>query len=163
MSMGRSWYLYYTAGPRNGGQHYPHVLKGTYNLSSSSSLPSNISPGGASPWDTYTYLGQLSSQWGIDGSTIHFPDLGPYFLWSCLRSSELTHSSPNHQAICIAPLHTPSTLGKSSVISAPTRPWEKHGFPVNEGPHAMYHANKTYITYSASSCGTQYYSLRLLT
>ena len=27
----------------------------------------------------------------------------------------------------------------------------------------MYHANKTYITFSASFCGTQYYSLGLLT
>lgn len=111
----------------------------------------------SSPWDTFTYLGQLSDEWGIEGSTIHFASFGNPFIWSCRRSSELTLSLANYQAIRIAPLLTPSKLGPSNVISAPTRPWEKHGAPVNEEPHALCHANKTYISYSASPCGAQLY------
>ena len=58
---------------------------------------------------------------------------------------------------------SPQMIGRHSYISFPTHSWEKVGFPVNEGPHALYHKNKTFITYSASFCGTASYSLGLLT
>jgi GH43 family beta-xylosidase len=34
---------------------------------------------------------------------------------------------------------------------------------VNEAPAALYYSGKTYLTFSASSCWTNYYSLGLLT
>ncbi|KAL6716511.1 hypothetical protein ACLMJK_006078 [Lecanora helva] len=141
-----TWYLYYTAGPADGGHKTPHVLKG-----------------GSSPWDDYHYLAELTTTFGIDGSLIHFPDYGRYFIWSCLLEVGVPISVANHQAICIAPLLSPSTIGDRSIISTPTYHWELNGLPVNEGPHALYHANKTYITFSASLCATSYYSLGLLT
>ena len=119
--------------------------------------------GGATPWDKYEYLGQLSTDWGIDGSVIQFANWGEYFIWSCLLQPGEPQTTTNHQAICIAPLLTPSTLGPRRVISSPTFAWETFGAPVNEGPHALYHGNKTYITFSASLCSTAHYSLGLLT
>lgn len=156
------WFMYYSASPRGSLDHRPYVLKGTSDIQGQ--LPrTDICKGGATPWDDYSFLGQLSTSPGIDGSIIQFPNRGHYFIWSCMQLPHQPPSNENHQAICIAPLGSPSTIGRRSIISSPIRPWERHGSPVNEGPHPLYHANKTYITYSASSCGTQYYSLGLLT
>ena len=127
--------------------------------------PSNPTTGGATPWDTYTYLGQLSPAWSIDGSIIHFPIYGHYFIYSCLLfPTEPENPTTNYQNICIAPLTSVSTIGTSSIISSPTLDWEKHGAPINEGPHALYNnLSQVCITFSASGCGTQYYALGLLT
>ena len=67
--------------------------------------------GGAQPWDTYTYLSQLSPDWGIDGSIIDFPTHGHYFIWSWLLTPGQPETILNHQAICIASLLAPGTIG----------------------------------------------------
>lgn len=67
------------------------------------------------------------------------------------------------QSLCIAPLTSPGKIGTTKVLSQPTQSWEKNGSPVVEGPAAMYHGGKTYLTYSASYCWTAQYSLGLLT
>lgn len=141
-----TWHMYYTASPNNSSNQRPYVLKG-----------------GTTPWDDYTFLGQLSTDWGIDGSIIQFQNWGHHFIWSCIRDSGVPDSVKTFQSICIAPLTSPSTIGSNSVISSPTNNWERYGRPVDEGPQALYHANKTYMTFSASLCDTQYYSLGLLT
>ena len=111
--------------------------------------------GGADPFGTYTYHAQLTTTWGIDGSIVRFSTWGNYFVWSCM--------SNNLQSLCIAPLTAPGKLGATKVLSQPTQSWEKNGSPVMEGPAAMYHGGKTYLTYSASFCWTPNYSLGLLT
>ncbi|KAF2177435.1 glycoside hydrolase family 43 protein [Zopfia rhizophila CBS 207.26] len=137
--LGGIWYIYYSAGHSGdvAAQH-PHVLKG-----------------GTSPWDSYTYLAQLTTDWGIDGTILRFTSWGNFFVYSCFSGSL--------QSLCIAPLTSPGSIGASKVLSTPTNSWETAGSPVNEGPAAMYHGGKTFLSYSASYCGTASYALGLLT
>jgi GH43 family beta-xylosidase len=134
------WYIYYTAGTSAdlNGQRV-HVLIG-----------------GATPWDSYTYSNQLTSDWGIDGTILRFNDWGNYLAFSCFQSG-----SP--QSLCVAPLTSPTSIGAVHIISTPAAAWEIHGGTVNEAPAALYHGGKTYLTFSASSCWTNYYALGLLT
>ena len=112
--------------------------------------------GGATPWDTLTYYGQLTSQWGIDGIVQRFTTLGNYLAYTCYNSGSL-------QSLCIAPLTTPTSIGTTHIISTPSSSWKEHGGSVNDAPAALYHGGKTYLTFSASSCWTNCYALRLLT
>lgn len=111
-------------------------------------------PGGATPWDSWSYHAQLIDTWGIDGTVVRFTS-GNYFVYSCM--------SDDLQSLCIAPLTAPGTAGTIKVLSQPTESWETVGAPVQEGAAAMYHGGKTYITYSASYCWTSSYQLGLLT
>jgi GH43 family beta-xylosidase len=115
----------------------------------------NSTVGGADPFQSYSYLATLTNTWGIDGSIVRFSSWGNYFVWSCM--------SNNLQSLCIASLTSPGKIGATKVLSQPTQSWEKNGSPVMEGPAAMYHGGKTYLTYSASYCWTPNYSLGLLT
>ncbi|KAF2010186.1 glycoside hydrolase family 43 protein [Aaosphaeria arxii CBS 175.79] len=134
-----SWYIYYTAGTSaNLDGQRPHVLKG-----------------GATPWDSFSYLSTLTTTWGIDGTILRFSSWGNYFVWSCFSGSL--------QSLCIAPLTSPGKIGATKVLSTPTASWETVGNPVMEGPAALYHGGKTFLAYSASFCWTTSYSLGLLT
>lgn len=122
--------------------------------SSTRSLKSII--GTSTPWGTWSYLAQLTTTWGIDGSIVRFSSPWTnYFVYSCFSDSL--------QSLCIAPLLSPGSLGASKVLSQPTQSWETAGTPVNEGPAALYHGGKTFLSYSASYCWTSSYSLGLLT
>jgi GH43 family beta-xylosidase len=111
--------------------------------------------GGANIFDKYTYAGQLFNEWSIDGTVLRFPDKN-YFVYSCQRTGL--------QSLCIAPMNSPTSVGAAKTLSQPTLSWEKIGeFPVNEGPAALYHGGKTFLTYSASYCWTSSYQLGLLT
>lgn len=82
--------------------------------------------GGATPFDSYSYAGQLFDEWAIDLSVIRVADAN-YFAYSCFRSEI--------QSLCIAPMNTPASAGTPSLLSQPTEEWEKFGsFAVNEGP-----------------------------
>ncbi|KAF2761120.1 arabinofuranosidase [Pseudovirgaria hyperparasitica] len=133
------WYLYFSAGfcTTCCDTQRPHVLIG-----------------GATPFDTYTYLSTLTSEFGIDGTVLRFPDQ-LYFVWSCITS--------DLQGLCIAELLEPGTLGETHELSLPEADWETVGFGVNEGPAAMYHKGKTFLSFSASYCGTSSYQLGVLT
>ncbi|KAM5344411.1 hypothetical protein ACJ41O_012948 [Fusarium nematophilum] len=136
------WYLYYTAGKSENldGQRM-HALKG-----------------GASPWDSWSYGGQLTTDWGIDGSVLRFNGWGNYFMWSCMSGS------PARQSTCVRKLGSDfiSVTGSTSVISKPDQPWEQSGTPVQEGQFALYFGGKTYIAYSANYCWTPNYCVALL-
>ncbi|KAL9108211.1 MAG: hypothetical protein Q9227_006948 [Pyrenula ochraceoflavens] len=123
--------------------------------------PSGLLVGGPDPLSPYTFdPPSLSTFWGIDGTLLTIKDQ-LYFVWSCH-----TNASPNQvQSLCISATTGTSLTGPTSVISTPTLPWETHGFPVNEGPQALYNttSGKTWLTYSASHCSTPHYSLGLLT
>ena len=112
--------------------------------------------GGDTPWDAFTYTGQLTNQWSIDGSIVRFNGFGNYLVFSCMNGGQ-------YQSICMAPMKTPTTAGAVTVISTPDQAWEQHGTPVNEAPIALYNAGKTFIAYSGSYCWTPNYSLGLLT
>ncbi|GAP89480.1 putative glycosyl family 43 [Rosellinia necatrix] len=135
------WYAYYTAGNGDNldGQRL-HVLKG-----------------GATPLDAFTYAGQLTTEWSIDGSILRMGSWGDYLMSSC------TQGVPS-QSICLQQLGADrvSVTGPIHIISQPTESWEVEGMPVNEGPFALYFGGKTYISYSASYCWTAGYCLGLL-
>ncbi|THC95202.1 hypothetical protein EYZ11_005318 [Aspergillus tanneri] len=57
-------------------------------------------PYGSNPWDTYEYLGQLTSEWGIDGAVLAINSRN-YFVWSCMADGI--------QSLYIATLKTPPT------------------------------------------------------
>jgi len=111
--------------------------------------------GGATPWDTFSYLAQLTNFWAIDATVVRFTT-GNYLAFSCFQGVSV-------QSLCIAPLKTVSSLGSTTVISQPTLSWETVDTPVNEGPAALYHGGKTFIVYSASFCWTSSYALGVLT
>lgn len=153
-----SWWIYYTAGTSaNLDGQRSHVLRGMGALKPNpqESGQTDDGIGGATPWDTYSYAGQLLNEWAIDATILRFPNKN-YFVYSCQRGGL--------QSLCIAPMNSPTSLGAVSTLSQPTLAWERIGeFPVNEGPAAMYHGGKTYLTYSASQCWSPSYQLGLLT
>lgn len=114
--------------------------------------------GGATPWDDFTYAGQLTSAWSIDGTIVRFNDWGNYVAYSCFHGVE-------YQSLCMQKLgdDNVSLEGDIGVISQPTESWEQSGTPVNEGPAALYYDNgKTYVVYSANYCWTPDYCLATL-
>ncbi|QDS73293.1 hypothetical protein FKW77_005208 [Venturia effusa] len=114
--------------------------------------------GGRTPWGTYKFVGRLNgaNNWGIDG-TVSIIHNKRYFIWSCIDKKV--------QSLCIALMTSPSTLAETHVISHPDNGWERMQgrSPVNEGPAVMQRNGKVFLTYSASSCFTNDYSLGLLT
>lgn len=133
------WHIYYSAGPDPLGDQSSHVLVG-----------------GSSPWDAFSYLGQLRNEWSIDGTILRFPDQ-MYFVYSGFQEN-------GKQSLYIAPLTSASTTGEAKLLSSPDAEWESQGdFPVNEGAHALYHGGKTFLTFSGSYCWTPSYALGLLT
>ena len=138
------WYIYFTAGPGNccGGQRL-WVLE-------------NASPDPTQ--GTWTEKGRLYTQaddyWAIDGTV--FEQGGKrYLLWSGQRLND------NTQRLYIAQMRNPWTLtGPRVELSEPTYAWEKYGMvPVNEGPEIIQHDGNTFLLYSASHCGTDYYGI----
>ncbi|PYI21815.1 putative glycosyl hydrolase, family 43 [Aspergillus violaceofuscus CBS 115571] len=140
--LGGKWYIYYTAGETTDldGQRL-HVLTG-----------------GSTPWDEYTYTGQLTTEWSIDATVLRTNAYGNYLVFSCFHGV-------TYQSLCIQKLGDDyvSLTGSISVISEPTESFETHGTPVNEGPAALYISGTTYLAYSASYCWTPYYCVALLT
>ncbi|XP_018330172.1 uncharacterized protein LOC108740373 [Agrilus planipennis] len=68
------------------------------------------------------------------------------------------------QQLYIRELSNPFTLapGRKAIISSPTYDWERVWENINEGPEPLYHDNRTFVVYSASSCNTSEYKLGLL-
>lgn len=151
-----AWWIYYTAGnSANLDGQRSFVLKGQYKEPNRLNDIADHYIGGVTPWDTYTYSAQLLNEWSIDGTILRFPNKN-YYVYSCIRDTL--------QSLCIAPMNSPSSLGPVSTLTQPTLAWEKQGdFPVAEGPAALYHGGKTYLTYSASQCWSPSYQLGLLT
>ncbi|MGC9541351.1 family 43 glycosylhydrolase [Streptomyces sp. UG1] len=140
------WYVYYSAG--QGGvaccdSQRTHVLESA----------------GTDPMGPYTYKGSLTGSnltpggWLIDASVLRANNrlylLGSGFI------------NGSTQSLVIAPLSNPYTLASNTftIISSPTLDWERSGNPVNEGPEPLYRGGRTFLTYSASFCGTPDYKL----
>jgi GH43 family beta-xylosidase len=140
------WYLYYSAGQSGVAccdSQRTHVLQSA----------------GSDPLGPYTYKGSLTGSnlapggWLIDASLLRH-DGKLYLVGSGFVNG-------GTQSLVIAPLSNPYTLADSTftVISSPTLSWETSGQPVNEGPEPLYHDGRTFLTYSASFCGTPDYKL----
>jgi GH43 family beta-xylosidase len=56
-----------------------------------------------------------------------------------------------------------TTTGNRTLLSWPEHAWEQEGSDsVNEGPEALIHGGRTFVTYSASQCADPGYKLGLL-
>ena len=116
---GLRWYFYYTAG-----------TSGTFDNQRSYVLES----AGTDPLGPYTFKGKLydpqNDVWSIDGTVMTLNDK-LYFVSSTWVGS--------YQALFIAPMSNPWTIGSRVAISEPEFDWETAGGLVNEGPVALHH------------------------
>ena len=144
---GRRWYIYYSAGDGNIESQRVHVLESA----------------GLDPMGPYTYRGMVfgsNDWWGIDGSVVTINDQ-LYFTWSGVPTKLWRDSVPH---IYIVAMSNPWTVtGNRTAISEPTYDWEKQGSPMNEGPVAIQHDGRTFMTYSASACQGPDYKIGMLT
>jgi GH43 family beta-xylosidase len=137
---GPRWYHYYTAGDGNDlGTQRSHVLESE----------------GLDPRGPYTYRGQLLNYWAIDGSVLEVGS-SRYFMFSAWDGPT--------QNVWIIAMGSPWTVtGNRTLLTAPVHAWEREGSdPVNEGPAALYHDGRIFVTYSASQCADPGYKLGLL-
>lgn len=137
---GQRWYHYYTAGDGDDlGTQRSHVLESE----------------GSDPMGPYHYQGQLMNTWAIDGSLLlHAGER--YFMFSAW-------DGPTQNAWIIAMSDPWTTIGNRTLLTAPTYAWEQEGSDsVNEGPAALYHEGRVFVTYSASQCADPGYKLGLL-
>jgi GH43 family beta-xylosidase len=118
-----------------------------------------VRAGGNSPWDDYSYAGQLKTPgWAIDGTILRLDRT--YFVYSAFLGGGFKQGG--RQSLFITPLTGALTTGEHTLLSEPSEAWELHGEPVNEGPHAFYHGGKTFISFSGSYCWTASYALGTL-
>jgi GH43 family beta-xylosidase len=142
------WYAYYAADNGNNANHRMFVLENA----------------AADPlsgtWVSKGKITDPTDKWAIDGTVFdHNGQL--YFLWSGWEGDVDVQ-----QNIYIAKMSSPWTIdGNRVLLSAPTYDWEKIGMPdVNEAPEILKNsAGRIFMTYSASGCWTDDYSLGLLT
>lgn len=139
---GWRWYLMYTMGVSgNYGSQHLQVIESA----------------GDDPMGPYTYKGRPipTDAWNIDGSYLELN--GELFVvWSAFAPDGL-------QSDYIARMSDPWTAtGPLNLLSQPVEAWERIGQPVNEGPIPLQHDGRTWITYSASFCGTADYQLGTL-
>ncbi|MGC4069091.1 MAG: glycoside hydrolase family 43 protein [Polyangiaceae bacterium] len=134
------WYHYYTAGDgKDLGTQRSYVLESD----------------GTDPMGPYHFKAQLLNYWAIDGSVLKV-GTRLFFMFSAWQGST--------QNIWIMAMDNPWTVsGNRTLLSAPTYAWEQEGTDsVNEGPVALYHQGRTFVTYSASQCASPGYKLGML-
>lgn len=137
---GECWYMYYTASDGNDRHHQIYVLESE----------------GDDPMGPYHFKAQITDEWAIDPGILSLPDGRLYFLW--------TSSEDRANVLSIAPMSNPWTISDPKVvISRPTLPWERHGFPVNEAPEILQKNGQIFLIYSACDTGTPDYCLGMLT
>lgn len=143
------WYIYFAADDSMNEHHRIYALQCS----------------GQDPLaDTWTFKGKiadtLADKWAIDASVFTY-NHQLYMVWSGWPGD-----SNVEQDIYIARMKDPLTMDGSRVmISSPTYAWEKMGGSpaVNEGPEAIINPNgDLFLTFSASGCWTDSYSLGLL-
>ena len=142
------WYIYYSAGPSGTNLGYQR----TWVLENAAADPTT---------GTWTDKGQLmtpgSDFWQIDGTTLE-QNGNRYFICSGHNGTD------GVQRLYISQMSNPWTLtGPRVELSHPQYSWESVGFGVNEGPEILKHGTNTFLVYSASFCGTDSYSLGMLT
>lgn len=142
------WYLYFTATDENrtDANRRVYVLR-----SDSDRLPGKFAEMGrlAVPGD---------DAYAIDATVHRRSDGRLYALWSGRERSER-----GPQNLYIAEMANPWTLkGPRIRISSPDRPWERHGWEVNEGPEVLERDGRMFVVYSGSGFSTPHYCLGLL-
>ena len=76
--------------------------------------------------------------------------------WYCIWAEKVSIGKKISN-LYIARLETPWKLATQQVLlTSPDYEWEREGFWVNEGPAVLFHDERIYLTYSASSTGACY-------
>lgn len=148
--LNNKWYAYFAADDGINANHRMYVLE---NSSADPLLGT---------WELKGKIADATNKWAIDG-TILETNGQLYMIWSGWEGD-----FDGRQDLYIAKMSNPWTIeGNRVKISQPTYEWEKLGIPdvdVNEGPEVLKNsAGKTFLTYSASGCWNDDYSLGLLT
>lgn len=152
------WYIYFAADAGTNDTHRIWVIENTSRDPLSGS------------WQFRGKVADSTDKWAIDASVfLHRKKM--YLLWSGWEGD-----TNGEQDIYIARLKNPWTVASKRVrISKPELSWETIGdlaakrpgdirhVNVNEGPEALAHSHKIFVTYSASGCWTDNYALGLLT
>lgn len=143
------WYVYFAADDGQNKNHRLYVLENT----ATDPLSGN--------WNFKGKISDASDKWAIDGTVLEYHHQ-LYFIWSGWQGNANVA-----QDIYIAKMKNPWTIeGNRVMISSPTYSWEKAGAPpaVNEGPEVLKNSKgHIFLTFSASGCWTEGYSLGLLT
>lgn len=136
------WYLYFSAGGQDGHQRMWVITNPNSDpLQGSWSTPTKINT--PDTWSIDHSVANVNGQW--------------YMSWS--------ESVNNVQRILISKMGDPMTLtGPAVMISEPTYDWEKIGAnpEVNEAPAFITHGNKVHLSFSASGCWTDDYTIGVL-
>lgn len=116
---------------------------------------------GDDPQGTFEPAGAVrdaAGRWAIDGTRFTWHGV-PYFMWSGWPGKV-----DGQQDLYLARMSGPTTLmGEGVRIATATRPFERHGAPILEGPQALVHDGVLRIVYSASGSWTNRYGYGLLT
>ncbi len=143
------WYMYFAA---DNGKNQNHRI---YVVENPSEDPMN------GTWNFKGKVADKSNKWAIDATILNFKSK-LYMIWSGWEGDV-----DIQQDIYIAQMSDPWTISSERVkISSPTYDWEKVGSPpfVNEGPEVLWNkSGELFLTFSASGCWTDAYSLGLLT
>jgi GH43 family beta-xylosidase len=149
------WYIYYAADP-DANPH--HGLFALVPKDPSKPLGDWVEADTGNPSGGFKL--DWKSDWAIDPSTFRAADGKLYLLFAC-RQDNTDRGPGRFQSICIAQMSDPLHLAADSItghkvfeLSFPTQPWERRGFPTQEGPFGFTHAGVDYILYSASFSGT---------
>jgi GH43 family beta-xylosidase len=113
------------------------------------------------PQGTFEDAGRIADaadRWAIDGTRIVWHGV-PYFVWSGWPGR-----TDGQQDLYIAKMSSPTRIAGTGVrLATATRPFERHGAPILEGPEALVHDGVLRIVYSASGSWTDSYGYGLLT
>ncbi|MBM7788815.1 glycoside hydrolase family 43 protein [Tenggerimyces flavus] len=143
-------YIYYAADNGDNANHRIFVLEATTSSPTGPYAEANTG-------QPHGKLFEASDRWAIDLNVMQTSSGQLYALWSGWAAG------PGPQNLYIAPMSDPLHLsGPRVLISQPDRPWEVVDLQVNEGPVGFQRNGKTYISYSASGCWTDSYSVGLL-
>ncbi len=145
------WYIYFAADTgKDNSKHRIYVVE-------------NKSPDPIEgKWEMKGQVSDPSHDWAID-ATVFEIRAKLYMVWSGWPGAV-----DGIQNLYIARLKNPWTVhGDRALLSTPQLVWEKfddgHHVYVNEGPEILEHADKLFLTYSASGCWTDHYALGMLT
>jgi len=148
---GNKWYIYFAA---DAGENAGHRI---YVVENDSDDPIE------GKWTLKGKVGTTDDHWAIDATTFELRGQH-YLVWSGWKGA-----NDGEQDLYIAHMSNPWTIDSArTLISQPKFAWEEHGdlpgrhVNVNEGPEFIAHGNKMFLTFSASGCWTNSYTIGLL-
>lgn len=141
------WYIYYTTTVNDNDiwQLRPHVLE------CADADPMTGTWINQGPVKTTTTDSIAFTEFSLDHSVLQLKD-ELYLFWA------EKHPHPTNSNIYVAKMTDPLTIDSSRVtmIVEPVLNWERHGFPVCEGPGFIRRNGKIFMTYSASGTDALY-------